>query len=350
MYSLHRDGSTKRKSLFKTISLAGAVLILLAVIVVLGAIRWYNGNLKAINEDSNERLPVSIVEGTSVADIAFELGDRSLIKSAAAFEWYVRFNDYSLQAGEFVLSPSQSVEEIVKELSQGTLKTRNVTILPGKRLDQVQASLVEQGFSEEAVAEATKASNYTSHPVYQYLPADATLEGYLFPETFTIDENTKVSEVVSDSLDQLVAALDKEILDGLDAQGLNVRDAIIIASIVEKEVSDEDDKPKVAQVFLKRIREGIQLGSDVTFFYASAVFGGPALPSLDNPYNTRLYGGLPPGPISNFSKSTLRAVAYPADTNYLFFVAGDNGTTYFNETLAGHNSDAATYCIELCKL
>ncbi|MEM6997486.1 MAG: endolytic transglycosylase MltG [Patescibacteria group bacterium] len=326
------------------------VLLLALAVTCLLVVRWYNGNLKAISPESGEKLPLTISEGSSVASIAAKLEERSIIKSATAFEWHVRLNDANLQAGEFTVSPSNSVSEIVDILSFGQKESRAVTILPGLRLDQISESLVSQGFSAADVDAALDIRNYIDHPLYAYLQETGTLEGYLFPETFFAGRETTAVEIVEKSLDQMNEAFDRDILTGLANQDVTIPQAVIFASIVEKEVSNEDDKPKVAQVFLKRYREGIQLGSDVTFFYAAEVFGGRASPSLDNPYNTRLYGGLPPGPISNFSKSTLRSVAYPADTEYLYFVAGDNGTTYFNETLAGHNRDAATYCIELCKL
>jgi len=315
--------------------------------------RWYNTNLKPLSETANATsVNIQVDPGTASTAIADLLEEKEVIRSATAFNVYLRLNSLtgSLQAGEYVLSPNLSVSEIVGQMTNGTLTSRQVTLLPGKRLDQLQASLVSQGFTESDVEAAFNASLYRDHPISAYKPLEASLEGYLFPETFEVVDSTTAEDVVRKSLDVTYAAITPELRAGFEAQGLSVHDAVIISSIVEKEVSKESDKPKVAQVFLKRLREGIQLGSDVTFFYASAVFGGPALPSLDNPYNTRLYGGLPPGPISNFSVSTMRSVANPADTQYLYFVAGDNGTTYFNETLQGHNSDAATYCIELCKL
>lgn len=122
-----------------------------------------------------------------------------------------------------------------------------------------------------------------------------------------------------------------------------------MASIVEKEVSPED-RAKVAQVFIKRLKEGMKLESDVTFVYASEVEGGSANPNNPSLYNTRIHPGLPPAPISNVSRSSLQAVAFPADTNYLFFVSGDDDITYFNETYAEHLEDVQKHCIKKCNL
>jgi UPF0755 protein len=127
-----------------------------------------------------------------------------------------------------------------------------------------------------------------------------------------------------------------------------VRQAITLASIVEKEVSNGNDRRQVAQVFLLRLQKKMVLGSDVTYIYAAAITGQTASPDLDSPYNTRKYLGLPPGPISNVSDSSLDAVAYPADGDYLYFVAGDDGKTYFSHTEAEHERLAAEHCIKLC--
>jgi UPF0755 protein len=91
------------------------------------------------------------------------------------------------------------------------------------------------------------------------------------------------------------------------------------------------------------------LGSDVTFIYAAAITGQPATPGLDSPYNTRKYGGLPPGPISNFNITALQAVANPTSTDYVYFVAGDDGKTYFSRTEAEHQALTRQHCIKLCE-
>ena len=121
-------------------------------------------------------------------------------------------------------------------------------------------------------------------------------------------------------------------------------------SLVQQEVGDTEVQKQVAQVFLKRLKEDIQLGSDVTFFYAAELTGEDPSPSLDNPYNTRLYKGLPPGPIGTVTRGSLNAVANPAKGDFLFFVAGDDGNTYFSKTLEEHNANVKKHCIELCKL
>ena len=350
MYS-QRSG-TARFSKKKTFLYLAGFGVLAGLAASLLTLRWYNMSLRPVQEGATQIIQLDIAPGTSAAQVAETLEDKGLVRSQAAFSWYLRLNDKAstLQAGSYSLSPSLSVEQIVAELGQGQIKTASFTILPGFRLDQLKDRFISEGFSESEVEDAFDARNYSDHPISAYKPSDASLEGYLYPETFLLDENSTATEVVTRSLDEFDKRLTSELIEGLAAQGLSVHDSVILASIIEKEVASESDKVQVSQVFLKRLRENIVLGSDVTYFYAAAVFGGQATPSLDNPYNTRIYGGLPPGPISNFSLTTLESITRPSDTNYLYFVAGDDGITRFNETLAGHERDAALYCIELCKL
>ena len=117
---------------------------------------------------------------------------------------------------------------------------------------------------------------------------------------------------------------------------------------VEKEVPKAEDRKIVAQIFLKRLAEGTPLGSDATYYYASAVYGGEPFPDLDSPYNTRMYAGLPPGPINTVSKTALEAVAYPSDTDYLFFVTGDDGVNHYTKTSAEHEQATRLYCKVSC--
>jgi UPF0755 protein len=118
--------------------------------------------------------------------------------------------------------------------------------------------------------------------------------------------------------------------------------------MVEQEVSKPADRSQAAQVFLSRLKTGIPLGSDVTAYYGAILNGAKPSTFYDSPYNTLLHKGLPPGPISNVSDSSLQAVANPANTHWLFFVTGDNGTTYFSKTADEHDKLTQQYCHKLC--
>jgi len=128
---------------------------------------------------------------------------------------------------------------------------------------------------------------------------------------------------------------------------------MVLASILEKEVSNANDRAQAAQVFLTRLHNGTTLGSDVTAIYGAIAAGKTTLTqgamlAYDSPYNTLQHPGLPPTPISSISVSSLNAAAHPANTNWLYFVSGDDGKTYFSTTLEEHNQQTAQYCHKLC--
>ena len=165
---------------------------------------------------------------------------------------------------------------------------------------------------------------------------------------FQETQHTTATTIVNDSLSEMQTKLTLNIVNGFNKQGLNIYQGVTLASIVEQEVSNATDRAIVAQVFLTRLHNGMDLGSDVTAFYGAIVAGQTPSVNYDSVYNTRLHPGLPFGPISNVSESSLQAVAYPSNTNYLYFVSGDNGKTYYSTTLAQHNQQVAQYCKVLC--
>ena len=213
---------------------------------------------------------------------------------------------------------------------------------------QVQGSLAQQGFSEQEIRYAMT-KNYTSG-LFKDRPAGASLEGYLYPETYIITADDSLDHVFSMTFAEFYKGItDNDIENQLKAQGLTLYQGVVLASIVQKEVSDPSDQRQVAQVFLKRLKEGMNLGSDVTFFYAAKKDGRTPSVSDPSPYNTRIHAGLPPGPISNFHLSALQAVANPATGDFLYFVAGDDGKTYFARTEAEHDANIANHCTKLCQ-
>lgn len=329
--------------------LVGIVLVGLLGVAVIYANRWYKQQLLPVSTTIS-MVSVDIPQGSTASQIGKILQNKQLIRNAKVFELYVRNNNLrdSLQAGQYLLSPSMSVSEIANYISKGKVQKSLFTILPAQRIDQIKTALVKAGYSEQSVNTALDPANYKNHPALVAKPSAASLEGYLYPESFEVTQNTSPSDIVKMSLDEMSKVLTPELINDFQKQGLGIHQAITLASIVEKEVPSSGDRRNVARVFLNRLKIGMVLGSDVTYHYAAAITGQEPNASLDSPYNTRIHAGLPPGPISNVSKSSLQAVANPADSDYLFFVAGDDGKTYFSKTLAEHEALAAQYCKKLC--
>lgn len=328
-------------------------LILLGLLVGSAVVvrRTYHDNLKPVSKSETQKL-VTVPQGASVQDIAHDLKEAGLIRQTWAFEWYVRSHDLrdSLKAGTYSFSPSQSTPDIVNVIAEGEVATDLVTVLPGTRIDQIRAMLINSGFKPADVDEALNPANYAGHPALVDKPAGASLEGYIYPESFQKTAETTPKEIITASLDEMQKRLTPAVRAGITKQGLSVYEGITLASIIEKEVSKPEDKAIVAQVFLKRLNEGMKLESNVTVLYGAVLANqeNPTL-SLDSPYNTYTNTGLPPGPISNVTDSSLLAVVNPAQTDYLFFVAGDDGNTYFSTNAQQHEEQVKKYCHEKCQ-
>ena len=325
---------------------------LIILVVVLGGVwslhHWYFSSLRPVSAN-HSIVYFTVSPGESSHQIAKNLQQTHLIRSSRAFETYLRSKETPiLQAGTYKFSQSMSVQEIVHAMVVGDVAKNLLTVLPGKRLDQIKQAFAKAGYSQSEIDSAFDAANYAGHPALASLPRGASLEGFLYPDSFQKETTTPASTIVTESLDEMEKHLSDQIIGGFGPQGLSVYQGVILASIVVQESGDPASQPIIAQVFLSRLKQNMMLGSDVTAFYASAIAGQKSSVSIDSPYNTRLYPGLPPGPIGNVTASALNAVAHPASTDYLYFVAGDDGKLHFSHTQAEHDQAVAQYCHKGC--
>lgn len=341
----------KRANWPLTILIAAIVTILVGLAGILLVRRAYNENLKPVSAAQRSQL-FTVASGASVQEIASDLKDAGLIRAAWAFEWFIRNEGLAddMQAGTYSLRPNLSVPEVADVLTQGKVATDLVTILPGQRLDQVRQALIDKyGFAQTAVDEALKPENYADHPALVDKPVGASLEGYLYPESFQKTAQTDPEKIIRSSLDEMQNHLTPELRAGIVRQGLTVHQGVILASIIGQEVSNPEDKKTVAQVFLRRLREDRRLESDATAVYGAILAGATPSSNYDSAYNTYNHAGLPPTPISNVNATSLEAVANPSPTNFLYFVSGDDGKTYFSNTLKDHEALTEQHCKQLCQ-
>ncbi len=346
--SRYKSG-TKRSRVSKLVLVIVAILIFVAIAGIFYVRTTYNNKLKAVSASQKAQL-VTIPLGSTVKETGVILEKAGVIRSGWAFEWYVRNNNLrdKIQAGTYNLRPSQSIPDIANVLTQGKVATDLVTILPAQRLDQIKKALIAAGFSDAVVTDALNPIHYANHPALVDKPKGASLEGYLYPESFQKTAQTSAEIVVKGSLDEMQKHLTPDLRAGIVRQGLTVHEGIVLASIIEQEVSNVDDKKIVAQVFLRRLRADIPLQSDATAPYGAIIAGQQPSLTYESAFNTYSHKGLPPGPISNVGKSSLEAVANPAQTDYLYFVAGDDGKTYFSHTLSEHQQLTKEHCKKLC--
>ncbi len=298
-----------------------------------------------------------IVEpGESVTSIAKRLQNQGLIRDADLFRMYARLRglDNTIRAGQFTLRPNMNIEQIALALQRSTAVEVQVTIPEGRRREEI-ADLLEQqlGISADEFRALTSRASAYDYPFLKNLPRDATLEGYLFPDTYRLPENPTAQDVILRMLDnfgQKVAPLLEQYAAA--GGGWTSHELITLASIVEREAVIPEERPVIASVYFNRLRVGQPLQADPTTQYALGYQAdqgtwwkrGLTLEDLryadPGGYNTYVYPTLPPGPIANPGLSSIQAVLQPAQTNFFYFVASCNGdgSHQFSVTFAEHQS------------
>ncbi|MDN5819754.1 MAG: endolytic transglycosylase MltG [bacterium] len=327
--------------------------LIIGFVLVFGfgsAALWYLLSLQPVSGDASaDKVQVYIRTGSTPDQIASKLVDEKVIRSEMAFNIYTRLNKVrdSLQAGVYVLSPNSATPDIVSRIAGGDVDHFNISFLPGKTLKETKKALMSAGFGAKEIDDAF-AKDYES-PLFKSKPAGTSLEGYIYGGTYTFDGQPSVEDILQATFAQFWGDIQKNKLEaGFKKQGLNLYQGITLASIVQKEVHIAKDQKGVARVFYNRLDEDMKLGSDVTFMYAAQLLGEEASPNIDSPYNTRIHKGLPPGPIAVPSPTALQAVAKPAKNDYLFFLSGDNGKTYYAYTNYQHETNISEHCKISC--
>jgi UPF0755 protein len=296
--------------------LFGAFILIFVVGGVATLRIWYGNNLAPVSSE-NKPTYFTVEQGETKHGIAVGLKKSNLIKSSKAFETYLRSNEVSiLQAGTYTLSPSMSVAEITDKLVKGEVTRNLLTILPGKRIDQIKAAFTKSGYSQGEADAAFDPASYAGHPALASLPAGASLEGFLYPDSFQKETNTPANVIVRESLDEMQQHLTRDVVNGFASKGLNIYQGVTLASIVNQETDDPVYQPTVAQVFFTRMKQGMKLESNVTANYAADLADVSRNVNIDSPYNTYLHSGLTPGPIGNVTNFALKAVAHPSNTDY----------------------------------
>ncbi len=337
---------------------------------------WYSMQLTPVSREVSPSQKVVIEQETSFSYVVDRLEARGLIRSRFAALVYGVLSGVrtQLKEGSCEVSASQSTQQILEKLTTGCHDFKSITFFPGATISQplykpvhaeldatmhVTHRLREFGFSDSQIESAL--SKQYSGPLFADKPAGTSLEGYIYGETYYVDPHATPEVILQTTFDEMYTQLTRyELLPKFSAHGLNLYQAITLSSIVQRELNCEGKPTEarketcfqyqrmIAQVFLKRLREGISLGSDVTFIYAADIMGVAPTIDIDSPYNTRIHTGLPPGPIASPGIHALRSVADPATTDYLFFIAGDDGLIYFAKDQAGHEANIRDHCQKLC--
>jgi UPF0755 protein len=301
---------------------------------------------------------VEVASGESAGDISQRLEDAGVIESARLFRILVALMgvENEMVAGHYEFDRGMPTLQVIGRLRLGITMPLMVTVPEGLRSEEVALLMERDGIVKAEDFRHALASGTYDFAFLAERPAGAGLEGYLFPATYGFSRGVTAEEVVRRMLAAFDAQVTPELRQAIEASGLTLHEAVTLASIVEREAVLPEERPIIASVFLNRLRLGMPLEADPTVQYALANdpasverFGfwkqGLTTEDLqvDSPYNTYLNGGLPPGPIANPGLASLEAVAHPAQTNYLYFVARNDGSHVFAETLEEHLRNVEKY-------
>ncbi|MBL8063419.1 MAG: endolytic transglycosylase MltG [Anaerolineales bacterium] len=293
--------------------------------------------------------PFRVEPGESVISISDRLEGLGFISNANAFYDYAVYTgiDLTIQSGDFTLSPAQSIIDIAQSLQKFSPTDATLIILPGWRMEEIAASLPTSGLSIDPDAFLSAA---TTPPQVLAFASPTTMEGFLFPDTYTLPRETTLNQLLDVIGRNFTSRLTTDMQTSFSNQGLTVLQAVTLASIIQREAVHVEEAPIIASVYLNRLSIGMKLDADPTIQYAlgyqfdtNSWWKSPlSLADLEviSPYNTYLNTGLPPTPISNPGIEALMAVAFPQSTNYYFFRAACDGSGYhafaatFEEQLA----------------
>jgi len=294
---------------------------------------------------------VDVEPGDSVRAIANRLAAAGVVAEEWLFRLAVRRTgrDRDLQAGEYFFDAPASPLAVVAKIADGRVHLRPITFPEGLTLPEM-ASIVEARGLGSVEAFTTAASGVSL--IADLDPEAMDLEGYLFPETYSLPRHATVDDLVAAMVAQFRRVFDDDLHGRAAERGLSVRETVTLASIIQKETGAGAEHGLVSAVFNNRLRRGMPLQSDPTVIYAlelAGVYDGNLTRrnmQVDSPYNTYRYGGLPPGPIAAPGRDVLHAALNPADATYLYFVSRNDGTHAFANTLREHNRNVREFQVE----
>ncbi|MFW6324200.1 MAG: endolytic transglycosylase MltG [Desulfovibrionales bacterium] len=335
-----------KKALLLTSSLTLLFLVVLAGFLLYQARDF----ITSPGSEKGEEKIILIPSGAGFKQIALELEKHGLVSSALKFRLYAKLTgkDHLAQAGEFKLNTGWSPPRILEALTSGETLLHRIRIPEGLTWWQTAEVVADTGLTtHDKFARAVRDKDLLTR---YHIPGD-NAEGFLFPETYSLPrpKNGNAEPIVEAMLQEFWKNVHSDLLPNR-ATPEEILRLVTIASLVEKETSAPEERPRVAGVYLNRMKRGMRLQADPTIIYGLGTeFTGNLkkkhLTDRENPYNTYAHDGLPPGPICSPGLASLKAVAEPEEHSYLYFVSKGDGTHVFSRTLAEHNKAVYKYQI-----
>ena len=321
-------------------------LFALLVLAALGVGAWLAIGIYLPTQPSEQKA-VLLRPGWGVRRIASELKSAGVIRSTDAFlVWHYFHRGHSLKAGEYAFVNAASVPEVIERIMRGDFMVRTVAIPEGYTMFDVADAVEEAGIgsSEDFLIEARSQTAL----IEDFAPKAVSLEGYLFPDTYQFNRTQSMKDVVETMVRRF--RKEAEALNFADEVPINdIPRLVIMASIIEKETGASGERPLVASVYYNRLNKKIALDADPSVIYAHLLNGtySGALHhsdmSINSPYNTYRFAGLPPGPIGNPGRLALEAAMHPATSDYYYFVSDGKGHHRFAKSLREHNQNVVAF-------
>ena len=323
--------------------------ICIVLVIAVGAAMYIVGMGKALDSEHTQTVSVTIPSGSGTGQIGQTLEEKGIIVSANKFKLWSRIKGYDskYKAGTYSLSPSMDLETIADIIVGGKVNTVNFTIPEGYTIYQTARAIADKGLGDyNTLVSLIETADFDYDFLNGAQDNKNRLEGYLFPNTYTIDEGMSEEQIIRVMLSQFEKQPYKTYGDARSKYSLN--DIITIASIIERECKVDEERPLVASVIYNRLAKGMPLQMCSTVQY---VLGKQkevltyADTKIESPYNTYINAGLPPGPICSPGLAAVQAALNPADTDYLYFVLSEklDGTSNFSSDYAQFERDKAAY-------
>jgi UPF0755 protein len=311
-----------------------AILCLLMVVIIVGFGMFFTRPARkgGINQ------VITIREGMSLKEVAGALKGNGIITNKDLFMLWTRLlgNSRKIKAGEYLLNSGMAPVRIIEILTRGIIITYPVTVPEGFSIEQIGDILAANGLADKKLFVSLA---HEPGVIKKYGISGPSLEGFLYPDTYQFGKGLPPSLII-DVMVKRFWEIIGPYMDRIKGLEMTVEEVVTLASIVEKEAGTAEEMPLIASVFLNRLRNGMRMESDPTVIYGMNDFTGN-LTRKDllesTPYNTYVIRGLPPGPISNPGLASIKAVLYPAETDYLYFVSKNDGTHYFSSSIEEHN-------------
>jgi UPF0755 protein len=323
------------------------VLLLLAVLALAAFAAWTYELRRTVRTEDDPPQTLVVEPGMGARQIGAQLQAMGLVRHPDLFRAAIRMRGAAgrLKAGEYVLSGRLSLDGIVDKLERGDVVRRVVTFPEGSDIEAMAGLVAPQGIAPAAF----RAAAAQAALVADLDPAAPDLEGYLFPDTYDVTRRPDAAGVLVRRQVQRFREVVAPEMPAIRASGRSLREVVTLASIVELETARPDERPRVAAVFLNRLKKGIPLATDPTIIYALRKAGRydgnirRADLDIDSPYNTYRRAGLPPGPIASPGRESIRAVLRPAPVDDLYFVSRNDGSHHFSRTFAEHQQAVNHY-------